>query len=43
MKVVYTAMHGVGTETVLKVFDRAGFTRPILVKEQAEPDPDFPT
>ncbi|MEY3089449.1 MAG: hypothetical protein RLZZ208_717 [Actinomycetota bacterium] len=43
LKVVYTAMHGVGTETVLKVFDRAGFTRPILVKEQAEPDPDFPT
>jgi phosphomannomutase len=43
LKVVYTAMHGVGTETVLKVFDRAGFTRLILVKEQAEPDPDFPT
>ena len=43
LKVVYTAMHGVGTETVLKVFDRAGFMRPILVKEQAEPDPDFPT
>ena len=43
LKVVYTAMHGVGTETVLKVFDRAGFIRPILVKEQAEPDPDFPT
>lgn len=43
LKVVYTAMHGVGTETLVKVFERAGFTPPILVKEQAQPDPDFPT
>ena len=43
LKVVYTAMHGVGTETLVKVFERAGFNPPILVKEQAEPDPDFPT
>lgn len=43
LNVVYTAMHGVGTETLMKVFERAGFNPPILVKEQAEPDPDFPT
>ena len=43
LKVVYTAMHGVGTETLLKVFERAGFAPPILVKEQADPDPEFPT
>ncbi len=43
LKVVYTAMHGVGTETLLKVFEKAGFSKPILVKEQADPDPDFPT
>ena len=43
LKVVYTAMHGVGTATLLKVFERAGYAPPILVKEQAEPDPDFPT
>ena len=36
-------MHGVGKETVEAVFERAGFERPILVEEQAEPDPDFPT
>lgn len=41
--VVYTALHGVGTETVRSVFHAAGFAEPILVSEQAEPDPDFPT
>jgi phosphomannomutase len=43
LKIVYTAMHGVGKETLLKVFSQAGFDEPILVSEQAEPDPDFPT
>ena len=43
VRVVYSAMHGVGTETLLATFKAAGFTEPILVKEQAEPDPDFPT
>ncbi|MDA2962396.1 MAG: phospho-sugar mutase [Actinomycetota bacterium] len=43
LKIVYTAMHGVGTKTLLKVFERAGFPAPILVDAQAQPDPDFPT
>jgi phosphomannomutase len=43
LKIVYTAMHGVGTETLTKVFKEAGFPDLILVKEQADPDPDFPT
>jgi phosphomannomutase len=43
LKIVYTAMHGVGTETLAHVFRLAGFPDLILVKEQAEPDPDFPT
>ena len=43
LKIVYTAMHGVGTETLVKVFKTAGFPEPILVSEQAQPDPDFPT
>lgn len=43
LKIVYTAMHGVGKETLVEVFKVAGFPDPILVKEQAEPDPDFPT
>ena len=43
LKIVYTAMHGVGTETLLSVFKVAGFDPPQLVLEQAQPDPDFPT
>ena len=43
LKIVYTAMHGVGTETLEKVFRKAGFPDLILVAEQAKPDPDFPT
>ena len=42
-KIVYTAMHGVGTRTLLSVFDKAKFSLPILVSEQSEPNPDFPT
>lgn len=36
-------MHGVGTETVQRVFNHAGFATLILVDEQCTPDPDFPT
>jgi phosphomannomutase len=43
LKVVYTAMHGVGTETVQLVFNKAGFSSLITVDEQCTPDPDFPT
>ena len=43
MKIVYTAMHGVGKEVISRVFERAGMPKLILVSEQAEPDPDFPT
>ncbi|CAB4822931.1 unannotated protein [freshwater metagenome] len=43
LKIVYTAMHGVGTETLQHVFHKAGFSQPILVDAQAKPDPDFPT
>jgi phosphomannomutase len=43
LKIVYTAMHGVGTETVQRVFNHAGFATLILVDEQCTPDPEFPT
>ena len=43
MKIVYTAMHGVGTETIQRVFNHAGFATLILVDEQCTPNPDFPT
>ncbi len=43
IKVVYTAMHGVGTEVTQRIFNHAGFATLILVDEQCAPDPDFPT
>ena len=43
LKIVYTALHGVGAETFLQVFKKAGFADPILVREQEKPNPDFPT
>jgi phosphomannomutase len=43
LRVVYTAMHGVGWETARRVFLDAGFDEPVVVTEQLQPDPDFPT
>lgn len=43
LKIVYTAMHGVGAKTLQRVFHRAGFPSLILVESQAQPDPEFPT
>jgi phosphomannomutase len=43
LKVVYTPMHGVAGDLMLRAIERAGFGRPRIVKAQADPDPDFPT
>lgn len=43
LKIVLTSMHGVGGETALRALDRVGFKDVTVVKEQQEPDPDFPT
>lgn len=42
-RVVYTAMHGVGWETMRRVLETAGFDVPALVSAQIEPDGRFPT
>lgn len=43
LRIVHTAMHGVGGAVILAAFLRAGFSAPIVVPSQSEPDPDFPT
>jgi phosphomannomutase len=43
LRIVHTAMHGVGREVLQRVFARSGFAPPIDVPQQAHPDPDFPT
>ena len=43
LRIVYTAMHGVGNVHALAALARAGFTNVFSVPEQAEPNPDFPT
>lgn len=43
LRVVYTAMHGVGWETTRRVLEAAGYPAPELVTEQIDPDPTFRT
>ena len=41
--IAYTAMHGVGGDTVAAAFIASGFEAPIVVPEQQAPDGTFPT
>jgi phosphomannomutase len=43
LTVVYTAMHGVAGDLMLRAISQAGFAPPHVVAAQAQPDPDFPT
>ncbi len=43
LKVAYTALHGSGNITVRRVLRDAGFANVTCVKEQEEPDGNFPT
>ncbi|WP_017934682.1 phospho-sugar mutase [Nocardioides sp. Iso805N] len=43
ISVVHTALHGVGSDLMLRALRLAGFPEAISVAEQAEPDPAFPT
>ena len=40
---VYTPLHGVGGSLVERAVRAAGFPPGVVVAEQAQPDPDFPT
>ena len=43
LRVVTTAMHGVGEAVLRRALTGAGFTDVTTVAEQADPDPEFPT
>jgi len=43
IRIVHTAMHGVGSSPALAALHRAGFADVVSVEAQREPDPDFPT
>ncbi|MFY9304767.1 MAG: phospho-sugar mutase [Rhodoluna sp.] len=43
IKIVYSAMHGVGSEFIEKIFDISGMDPLIQVKAQQAPDGSFPT
>lgn len=43
LRIVLTAMHGVGAAITSRVLAEAGFSNVSLVEAQAQPDPDFPT
>ncbi len=43
LRIVHTALHGVGSPLALRALAAAGFTDVHAVREQQEPDPDFPT
>ncbi|KAJ3248475.1 Phosphoglucomutase-3 [Chytriomyces hyalinus] len=43
LRYVYTAMHGVGLPFTQRMLETFGFPAAILVSEQVQPDPEFPT
>ena len=43
LKIVYSAMHGVGWPTLEKLFAAASIAKPIVVESQIKPDGNFPT
>ncbi len=43
LKVVYTPLHGTSVKLIPAVLEQAGYSDMNLVKEQAEPNGDFPT
>lgn len=43
LSIIYTPLHGTGTQLVSRVLKELGFANLRLVDKQAEPDSDFPT
>ena len=43
LRLVHTALHGVSTAPLLRLFGLAGIEAPVTVGSQEQPDPDFPT
>ncbi len=43
LNIVYTPLHGTGSIPVRELLSRVGVTNVHIVKEQADPDPKFPT
>ena len=43
IKIVYTPLHGTGKKLATRILDELGFSNVYVVKEQAEPDGNFPT
>lgn len=43
LKVVYTPLHGTSVKLIPTVLEKAGYSDVSIVKEQAEPNGDFPT
>jgi phosphomannomutase len=43
LRLVYTPLHGVGSTSVSRVLEAAGFAAPHVVAQQEQPDPEFPT
>lgn len=43
LNIVFTSLHGTSITVIPNVLDKAGYTNVNIVKEQAEPDGNFPT
>lgn len=43
LKIVFTSLHGTASTVNPQVLEKAGYTNVFIVKEQAEPNGDFPT